>query len=85
MTTTQTLKKHAALVDRMATNQGIDLQEAALRAQLTPDDISNAVLACTTCSNPEDCTRWLDLTPAGTQKPPSFCQNKPLFDDLAQS
>lgn len=77
-----TLKRHAALVDRMASALGLDLEEAALRGKLTPPDISDAVLSCTGCSNPGHCETWLAEHGDGAPSPPGYCRNIGMFDRL---
>lgn len=79
------LRKHAALVDRMATARGLDLEEAALRGKITPDGISDAVLNCTGCTNPDACGHWLDAHSGTADSGPSYCRNAELFDDLLRS
>ena len=75
------LKRHAKLVDQMAETLGIDLEEAALRGDVAIDEISDAVLRCTACSNPDHCEGWL----AGHDKAdstPGYCRNADLMDRL---
>ena len=59
MQSTKTLKRHAALVDKMATAQGIDLEETMLRGRLSMGELDDAVLRCTGCTQPETCEGWL--------------------------
>lgn len=82
MTSTTTLKKHAALVDRMATALGIDLEEKAMQGQIDFDQISEAVMACSGCANPEDCTIWLDAHEGQADATPDICRNTELFARL---
>lgn len=82
MANVEQLRKHAALVDRMATARGLDLEEAALRGKISPDGIADAVLRCTGCSNPGDCAHWLDAHSAPEHAGPSYCRNAELFEDL---
>jgi hypothetical protein len=82
MTSTTTLKKHAALVDRMANALGIDLEQKAMEGQIDFDQISDAVMACSGCSNPEDCTHWLDAQQGQTDTTPDICRNAELFARL---
>lgn len=92
MTTTARLKHHAALVDRMATARGLDLQEAALRADLTPSDLSDMVLRCVGCARADHCAHWLDDQGArrrdnqagAVSAPPDYCRNAPAFASLAK-
>jgi len=82
MTSTNTLKKHAALVDRMATTLGIDLEEKAMQGQIDFDQISDAVMSCTGCANPEDCTHWLEAQDGQADATPAICRNADLFARL---
>ncbi|MEX0311168.1 MAG: DUF6455 family protein [Tateyamaria sp.] len=78
------LKTHANLVDRMAAARGLDLQEAALRAHLTPGDISDMVLACTGCAQPDTCEKWLQAQKGQVSDTPGFCRNADAFADIAR-
>ncbi len=80
-----TLKRHAHLVDQMATTLGIDLEEKTLRGELAFDEISEAVLACTGCANPGACEGWLEEHADGSETPPDYCRNADLFARLGRS
>lgn len=82
MTTTNTLKRHAALVDRMASAQGLDLEEQILRGRMSLPDLDDAVLRCTGCTQPCACETWLDALTEAVETPPAYCRNTPLFDAL---
>lgn len=69
-----TLKRHATLVDQMATTLDIDLEESTLRGALPIEDLTDMVLRCTGCANPEACESWLART-AKADQPPSYCRN----------
>ena len=73
------LKRHAALVDQMAETLGIDLEEAVLRGDLPIADISDAVLSCTTCSNPDTCEGWQKAHKNVATQAPDFCRNSEMF------
>lgn len=77
------LERHAALVDRMATARGIDLQEAALRGHLTAEDISDLVLRCTGCTGTRRCAQWLSDQIGTVSATPHDCRNAEAFVDLA--
>jgi len=81
MTRENTLKAHAALVDQMATTVGVDLEEAVISGAARFDDLADAVLRCTQCSDPEHCKGWLAQGEARTA-PPAYCRNIELFADL---
>ena len=59
MPTAATMKRHAALVDSMATTLGLDLEEKMLEGLIMPDGIADAVLNCTGCAHPDACESWL--------------------------
>lgn len=87
MSNPQTLRKHAALVDRMSGAVGVDLEEMILRGQLQGATLGDAVLGCTGCTNPEGCGHWLDRQEGidGTaDATPDFCRNSSLFDLFKQ-
>ena len=81
---TQTrLKRHADLVDRMATARGIDLEEAALRGDVSPDQISDLVLRCAGCTQTDTCARWLNQQVGAVSATPHYCRNANAFGALA--
>jgi hypothetical protein len=89
MPSQKTLRRHAALVDRMAGALGVDLQEAVMRGHLEPDALPDMVLRCTGCANPDGCESLLDKAAAGPAQaaaptPPYFCRNAWVFDDLGR-
>lgn len=47
MPSNTTIRRHAVLVDRMATALGRDLEEEVMRGRLSPDDLPDMVLRCT--------------------------------------
>ena len=78
----ETLKHHADLVDRMATQVGVDLEEVVLAGDLPFEEIADSVLRCTRCASPGACAAWLDQPGPATQIP-GYCQNRDVFTDLA--
>ena len=78
-----TLTHHADLMDRMATAQGVDLEETMMAGHLTPDELGDAVLACTGCSASDACGKWLATHEAGADTTPGYCRNADLFAGLA--
>ncbi|WP_158966512.1 DUF6455 family protein [Chachezhania sediminis] len=78
------LKHHAELVDRMAHAVGVDLEEVVFRAQLDMSEVTDAVMACTGCTDPEGCQHWLKAHEgAVADAAPGYCRNRDLFADLA--
>ena len=82
MQSTSTLKRHADLVDRMANTQGIDLEERMMAGKILPDDLGDAVLACTGCANPGACEHWLAENKTASGRRPDYCRNADLFARL---
>ncbi|MEL7106641.1 MAG: DUF6455 family protein [Pseudomonadota bacterium] len=78
---TKTIRRHAGLFTTMAERQGIDLQEAVLRAQITPNDITDGVLRCTGCTKPDTCEAEMAQSDRSTAVP-DFCRNAALLDAL---
>ena len=78
------LARHAALMDRMATTQGLDLEEKVLRAELRPDDLVDMVLSCTNCTSPGACQVWLDQAGTREAQTPSYCRNSDAFARLVE-
>lgn len=76
------LKRHAALVDHMAAAMGVDLEEELFRGTLTPDQIPDAVLRCTACTDPEYCQSWLDNQQGTAETPPGFCRNTDVLTKI---
>lgn len=76
-----TLKRHANLVDQMATTLDVDLEEQTLRGNLPFDALSDMVLKCTACTDPTGCQHWLDQNAKATQTP-SYCRNSTELDRL---
>ena len=61
---------------------GVDLQEAAIGGSVSIDEITDAVLRCTGCTNPYHCDRALALQ-NGDGRPPEYCRNQDLLARLA--
>lgn len=84
MTSNDRLKRHAALVDEMAAARGIDLQDASLRAGLTPDDLADMVHRCAGCAHPDTCETWMKAQVGAVSETPGYCRNADMFDRLAR-
>ena len=78
----QTIRRHAQLVDRMATAQGVDLEEQIMRGAMSVMELEDAVLSCTACTQPDVCAALLATSEVSPDKPPSFCRNADLFARL---
>ncbi len=84
MTPKETLKRHANLLDRMADQVGVDLQEAAISGAVSLDQLSDAVLRCSECPDPVCCARGLAGEEFGG-KPPEFCRNREMLGRLSRT
>jgi hypothetical protein len=78
---TTTIRRHARLFSEMADAQGVDLEEAVLRARIAPDEIAEGVLRCTGCTNPDTCEAALQAAER-LEDIPSFCRNSELLEAL---
>lgn len=86
----RTLHRHAAMMNRMAEVQGLNLTEAMAQGVLSGEDWREAVVACTGCRDPEGCLHWLAGCPApepGDRQQtaaatPDFCANRALLAQL---
>jgi len=75
------LKHHAGLVDRMATKLGVDLQQATIDGDVLIDELTDAVLRCTDCPNPNHCQSFL-TQPVPADRTPEYCRNRDLLSKL---
>ena len=81
----QDFRRQADRVDRMATRVGVDLEEALFRGDISPDTISDAVIACAGCPDPAHCDGWLARAEAAEQPElatPGYCRNRDLLAGL---
>lgn len=69
------LKRHAALVDRMASSLCIDLEAKTRHGEVSIDGVTDAVLRCTDCVNPDHCEAYLNAE-TQAQTAPDYCRNK---------
>ena len=72
---------HTKLVLQMADKQGIDLAELVMRADVSPDELEDAVDRCVGCLHPTKCAHLLDNA-GDTISLPGFCRNETLFERL---
>ena len=79
-----TLKTHAALFDGMSQTLGLDLQEKAIAGHLQFDEISEAVLRCSRCAHPDQCSARLAPGGAGFEAAPDYCRNRDLLAYLQE-
>ena len=75
------LKRHAGLVDKMADRVGVDIEEEILRGSLETGEVSDMVLRCTSCTNPDDCAALLDSQEKQGSMP-EYCRNARVFQKL---
>ena len=84
MTTSTTYRRHAELVDRMGDALGIDLEEKTYEGRLGLDSLTDMVLGCTGCADPDGCERWLALQDEIAEHAPAMCRNGDIFELLKQ-
>lgn len=75
-------QRHERLMSRMADAGGVDLDLSILRGDLTPEQYSDAVFACTGCSDPQGCEQHLRDGRPGV---PTFCRNGDMIARLSEA
>ncbi|MEP2782357.1 MAG: DUF6455 family protein [Pseudoruegeria sp.] len=75
----KTFRRHAALVDHMAETLGVDLEEQVFRGNIGINDIGDAVLNCTGCTQADDCDHWLAKQKGVSERTPAYCRNSEMF------
>ena len=75
------LRLHAGLMDDMAKMLDVDLEEAAIGGDVSIDQISDAVLRCAACPNPDHCRNMLKQA-STLQYTPEYCRNQELLHKL---
>ena len=73
--------RHAKLVERMSETLGVDLDEAMMRGEVTPEQMDRVVTRCTGCDDPSSCSGWLDTHKTADQ-PPDYCRNVAFLNSL---
>jgi hypothetical protein len=81
MPSLKSLRLHAGLVDDMANILDVDLEEATIRGDVSLDQLSEAVLRCTDCPNPDNCQTLLAQA-SSLSRTPEYCRNKDLLHKL---
>ena len=76
------IRHHAGLFDKTAARVGVDLEEVTLSGKMTFDELAEAVLRCTQCSNPQACAKWLDTPVTENENLPEYCENISLLQGL---
>ncbi|MCJ7875027.1 DUF6455 family protein [Phaeobacter sp. J2-8] len=84
MLSSEQIKRHAILMDRMGDARGLDMEEQVLRGKITSAELADRVLSCANCTGPQDCAHWLDTRTGVEGESPSYCRNADLFDDLSK-
>ncbi|MEX5727542.1 hypothetical protein Ga0609869_000895 [Rhodovulum iodosum] len=74
--------EHADLVQKMAEALGIDLTEAMMAGNWTPEDMQATVKRCLGCTDPAHCKGWLTDNAAGSEETPGYCRNKDLLEAM---
>lgn len=81
MLNSKQMKHHEQLVARMAETLGLDLDEEVMKAHLSEEDVQDAVLSCTGCTQPHECDHWL-AAHHDVGETPDYCRNTALFHRL---
>ena len=73
------IDRHADLMNRMATTVHADLDLAVMRADLSAQELRNAIFTCIGCEGGCDCESWLDAHAGGADDTPSYCRNREML------
>ncbi|MCW1932587.1 DUF6455 family protein [Pararhodobacter zhoushanensis] len=76
------IDQHADLMNRMATTVHADLDEAIIRADLSAQELRNAIFTCIGCTGVCDCESWLEAHADGADETPAYCRNGALLQRL---
>lgn len=78
MTVTARRDRHEALMTRMATTLGLDLEARAMAGALPPEAFEARLDACLSCTQSCACGSWLD-SHAQADAAPAYCRNRDDF------
>lgn len=78
------IDKHATLMNRMGDAQNVDFGSAMAKGDLSAHAYRAAIMSCTHCEHPDDCSRYLDEHADGAPAP-SYCRNAGLLTRLGQA
>lgn len=73
--------EHTRLVLGMADRQDIDLPELVMRAEVSFDEMDEAIDKCLGCTQPSSCAQLLS-SEAQSASLPAYCRNGDMFDRL---
>ncbi|MEM8631336.1 MAG: DUF6455 family protein [Pseudomonadota bacterium] len=73
---------HERLSSAMVETLGLDLDKAAMRGDLGPEDQARIVRRCSACADADGCQAWLEGHGDGASEPPAYCRNTALFEAL---
>lgn len=73
------MMRHEALMTQMAERNGVDLNLAGQVGLIDPDEVFQATLACSGCSDVDACETHLAT---GQEGFPSVCRNKEILREL---
>jgi hypothetical protein len=86
MSNARNLNRHAAMMNRMAQVMRVDLTAEMAQGRLSGEDWKDAVVRCTSCSQPEECTLWLSEhdpdDELSAEDPPQYCENRLMLKRL---
>ncbi len=77
------LRRYRGEVEDYRTDLEMKIEEATLRGELPMDDLAEAVLRCTGCTNADGCDHWLDdHANGGAEHAPEYCRNARQLEGL---
>jgi len=86
MSDARNLNRHAAMMNRMAQVLGIDLTAEMAQGRMSGSGWKDALIRCTGCAAPEQCTLWLSAHDPEGETPatetPHYCENRLMMKRL---
>ena len=73
------IDQHADLMNRMAKTVHADLDLAVIRADLSAQELRNAIFSCVGCEGTGACESWLEAHADGADDTPAYCRNREML------
>ena len=77
------IDRHADLVKRMAETVHVNFGDAMERGDMSGEDVRRAIFTCMSCDSADECPKWMDQHPEGSESAPDYCRNRGLLARLS--
>lgn len=83
------MKKHPVrlpegLMAKLARVLNVDLFSLQETGRISSDAVARMQTRCSLCSDPGKCGRQIDLEGGDMERPPEFCPNRKIFEELSK-